>query len=176
MAPMQSVAFSCLASCCFILAVGASTPKFLTDVVVASQPGHVSSGITIANETAVYVEKGAVASAATDAVCQAIEVVMQGYVKQHCAAKGTVTCVWGNTAACSADDYCKITSKCGYVEDNPFIKFSGYTCEVTDAAKLIGTVTCSPTLTPLAVVAIAAACFLVACGCCTFIWCCCCRR
>jgi|ERR1711924_212976 len=165
---LQSVALSWLATY-----VEASAPSTLANAAIAHSPLR---GSQTSRDAAIRNETSATAKSGTDIACGLIESAMQGYVTTKCKTQGTVTCVWGNTAKCSPDDYCKVSSDCGYVEDNPFVKFDGYQRKVTDAAKLYGTVTCNPTLTPLTVGLIVAACFVVACVCFTCIWCCCCRR
>merc|ERR1719401_1275408 len=78
-------------------------------------------------------------------------------------------------------DICDGKGGSGFVVDNDFVKFTGYTCTGTnlgfDGQKLTGDggVMCNPALTPLAVGLIIAACiaFLLFCICC--VWCCCCR-
>jgi len=97
---------------------------------------------------------GSLASASSISGCDALEALMQASVEQYCQTDRKVTCVWGDTSKCSAQDYCNGQSKdCGYVEDNDFVKFDGYTCSVTSSARalLAGSVSCNPTLTPLAV-------------------------
>lgn len=137
-----------------------------------------SPGITFASETAadVLALPAVYSKSGTDPVCQGIENTMEGFVKLYCNTSKTVTCVWGNSAVCSAQDYCKFTADCGYVVDNPFLKFDGYSCDITNLAKLQGIVSCNPTLTPLAVGAIVLAVLAFACCCFACIFCICCHH
>merc|ERR1712039_120379 len=111
-----------------------------------------------------------------DTSCQLFENSLQTQVRKTCNITKTITCVWGDTSICSAEDYCnpmekfqnpwKASKKCFYVEENKFFKFDGYSCTGLNIEQLKGAVTCNPTLTPLAVGLIVAATIVAVCLCC----------
>eukprot|EP00929_Paragymnodinium_shiwhaense_P028185 TRINITY_DN16399_c0_g1_i1.p1 TRINITY_DN16399_c0_g1~~TRINITY_DN16399_c0_g1_i1.p1 ORF type:complete len:213 (+),score=21.09 TRINITY_DN16399_c0_g1_i1:193-831(+) len=105
-------------------------------------------------------------------VCDAIESSLQRIVEVFCNTSKPIACVYGNTQ-CSHEQLCSGSTDCGYIEDNDFVKFDSYSCEITDASKLSGAVTCHPVLQPVtwALLAVGAVVFL--CGCCCLIRCCC---
>jgi hypothetical protein len=116
-------------------------------------------------------------------VCKVGEDILQLAVKNQCKSEKDVTCVFLDFPKCQIDDICSWNKPgCGYVVDNSFVKFSGYSCsgdmKVGPAGELIGNfkIDCSPTLTPMAVLVIVI-CSVCVLGClCGGTWLCCCRR
>jgi len=112
--------------------------------------------------------------------CDGVEKGLQELVQARCATEKPITCVWAKWPTCSVEDICNFRRGCGYVEDNAFVKFTGYSCSgmlgggPTDPTAEFH-VSCQTALTPKAVglVVLAAVAAFLCCGCAC--WCCCCR-
>jgi len=111
----------------------------------------------------------------SSSVCDGAERILQSIYQQYCDTDNPVTCVYGDTQKCSNKDLCSSDVNCGYVEDNPFVKFTSYECEVISIVPVHAKVTCQPALTPLSVGLIVAA-VLSLVGCCFCVGFYCCRR
>mmetsp|Transcript_2685 Transcript_2685/g.8339 ORF Transcript_2685/g.8339 Transcript_2685/m.8339 type:complete len:208 (+) Transcript_2685:96-719(+) len=116
-----------------------------------------------------------------DGLCDLAEGFFQTVVRSTCQTSSqAITCVYVKYPRCSTEDICSRRNGCGFVEDNSFVKFTGYTCKGTvgfSGGKPTGDfqLDCSPALTPLATGLIVVLCVLVVASCACFLWCCCCR-
>jgi len=156
-------------------------------LAAAAQASEIEAPIVVSDSAADGVEPYDAASIQTLAssysgsnfVCDGFQSMYQGIVQSQCAkAKDqTVTCVFAKLPDCSIDDICNYRNGCGFVTDNAFVKFNGYNCDATiSGTSWKGSFSCTPVMTPLAVLFIVAA---ALCGCTCLgacCWCLCKRR
>jgi len=112
--------------------------------------------------------------------CHRLQIKLQSTFEKTCHTNQKVICVWGDTDVCpvsfwnavrrNATDHCrdvqklswtplmfrpsysmKGASSCGYVMENPFLKFNSYSCEVRNVLPVDGAVHCDMSLSPLAI-------------------------
>jgi len=129
-----------------------------------------SNDFKVANED----ELGIVTNAG-DALCTAAETALQKLVEADCNVTN-VACAYKSAGKC--DNWCNPDTTCGYVQDNDFVKFHSYECNLAvDTSKGFdaSSVICKPEFTPLGVGSLVAVVLLALGCCCCCIWCCCCR-
>mmetsp|Transcript_46494 Transcript_46494/g.107302 ORF Transcript_46494/g.107302 Transcript_46494/m.107302 type:complete len:170 (-) Transcript_46494:73-582(-) len=161
MCPARAVA--CLVALCQAAAVAPNVAAVARDPPGASTEANVTL-ITDEGETS--------------GICDLAEAFFQRAVRESCALDRAVTCVYVHFPHCSGEDICANRNGCGYVQDNDFVKFSGYSCkgsigwargQPTGSFEL----SCSPTLTPTATWLIVLGCIALVVGCACCLWCCC---
>ncbi|CAK0834596.1 unnamed protein product [Prorocentrum cordatum] len=91
---------------------------------------------------------------AEDYLCDVAQMALQKIVEGGCGV-AEVSCVYKMEGAC--DDWCTPSTQCGYIQDNPFMKFHDFSCSGRVSSDYVGyTVQCHPEFTVLGVLALVA--------------------
>uniref|UniRef100_A0A7S1PQV9 Uncharacterized protein n=1 Tax=Alexandrium catenella TaxID=2925 RepID=A0A7S1PQV9_ALECA len=161
--PVLSRAAACLAAlhCAAALHVQVAPGMFTSELALNLAKAKVPASTGNASAAAMVGKQGS-----KDGFCDMAEGFWQAKVKSDCKVEGKVTCVYVKFPQCSAEDICQGRNGCGYVQDNNFVKFTGYSCKGNvgfGAGEPSGDfqLNCSPALTPIAVVLIVIASFIV---------------